>query len=176
VDKIQIMRKKIISNIPLFLLAMIFIGCKGFHYDEKKKIADSEWAYQDLMEFNFEISDTNSLYNIYLEVSHAADYSAQNLYSKVHVTFPDATERKQQVSIELADSRGEWLGNCGSKKCTRRISFMPNAAFEQVGKYKLKFEQYSRLEKIKGIESLRLIVEKLKNKKEASENIKNKVS
>jgi hypothetical protein len=92
------------------------------------------------------------------------------------VSFPDAKERTQLASLELADSRGEWLGNCGSKKCTRRIPFMPNTSFDQIGMYKLKFEQFTRLEKVKGIESLRLIVEKLKDKKDFSDKTKKKVS
>ena len=170
------MRKKIISNLILLILPILFIACNGYQYDEQRKIKDAEWTYKDLVEFNFEISDTNSLYNIYLEVTHDAAYTAQNLYAKVFVTFPDSKERNQLVSMELADGRGEWLGKCASKKCTRRIPFMPNAAFDQIGKYKLKFEQFSRLEKVKGIESLRLIVEKLKDKKDPSEKIKKKVS
>lgn len=174
--KILIMRKKIISNFILLILPIVFLACNGYQYDEQRKIKDADWAYKDLLEFNFEISDTNSLYNIYLEVVHDAAYTAQNLYCKVFVSFPDAKERTQLASLELADSRGEWLGNCGSKKCTRRIPFMPNTSFDQIGMYKLKFEQFTRLEKVKGIESLRLIVEKLKDKKDFSDKTKKKVS
>ncbi len=174
--KIQIMRKKIISKILFLLFPFIFLACKGYEYDEKKNIKDADWSYKDILEFNFEISDTNSLYNIYLEVAHDAAYTAQNLYARVFVTFPNAKERADLVSLELADGRGEWLGKCTSKKCTRRIPFMPNAAFDQTGKYKLKFEQFTRLEKVKGIESLRLIVEKLKDKKDFSDKTKKKVS
>ena len=170
------MRKKIISNIIILILPILFLACNGYQYDEQRKIKDADWAYKDLLEFNFEISDTMSLYNIYLEVTHDAAYTAQNLYAKVFVTFPNAKERADIVSLELADGRGEWIGNCSSKKCTRRIPFMPNAAFDQIGKYKLKFEQFTRLEKVKGIESLRLIVEKLKDKKDSSDKTKKKVS
>jgi len=172
------MRKKIINNICLILLPFIFTACEGFQYDEKKNIPDAVWAYGDLMEFNFEISDTLSRYNIYLEVAHDAAFNAQNLYSKVYVTFPDAKVRDQLVSLELADNRGEWLGKCTSKNCTRRIPFMPNAAFDQIGKYKLKFEQFTRQDKVKGIKSLRLIVEKIKDKKASSDKnqVKKKVS
>jgi gliding motility-associated lipoprotein GldH len=156
------MRKKIINCSFLFFLLLIFTACERFLYDENKKIPEAVWAYKDLMEFNFEITDTVSLYNIYLEVKHDAVYNAQNIYAKVYVTFPDAKERNQLVSLELADNRGEWLGKCSAKSCTRRIPFMPNASFDQIGKYKLKFEQFTRQEKVKGIESLRMIVEKIK--------------
>jgi len=171
------MKTKITNSLLLPLLAFFLMACNGYHYDQKRNIENAEWAYKDLKEFDFEITDTNTLYNIFLEVCHAGDYTAQNLYTKVYVTFPDGSERNDQVSsIELADSRGEWLGNCSSKKCIRRVSFMPNVSFTQAGKYKVKLEQYTRQEKILGVESLRLIVEKLKDKKEATHNNKKKIS
>jgi hypothetical protein len=43
---------------------------------------------------------------------------------------------------------------------------MPNAVFDQKGKYRLKFNQFTRQETIEGIQSFRLIVEKTETAKE----------
>ena len=37
---------------------------------------------------------------------------------------------------------------------------MPNAVFDRSGNYQLKFEQFSRTETLKGVKSMRLIIEK----------------
>ncbi len=171
--KILEMKKKIINNLFLFLITASLTGCTNYHYDETKTIADAGWSYVDKKDFNFEISDTSFIYNIYLEVKHSNTYTAQNVYSKVYVSFPDSKTRDQQVSIELADGKGEWLGKCSGKSCVRRIPFMPNAVFDQIGKYKLSFEQFTRTDNIVGIEKLRLIVEKTKDKKAVTANNKN---
>ncbi len=144
---------------------MTMSSCQNFFFDEKKVLDNSLWSYNNSLDFEFLIEDTISIYNIYLEIVHNSEYTYQNIYSKVTVVFPDATNREDKVSMELADSKGEWLGICNTKKCTRRIPFMPNAVFDQKGKYKIKFEQFTRSKVVEGIQSLRLIIEKTHEKK-----------
>ncbi len=161
-------------RILIFLALVLFLGsCQQYCFDEKKDIKEEKWSYQDSLEFEFEVTDIGKVYNIYLEVKHKADFSYQNIYAMLLVQFPDGKERKQQVSLELADGKGEWQGKCSSKYCTRRMSFMPNAVFDQKGKYKIRFDQFNRQETIEGIQSFRLIVEKTETAKE--DNTKKKL-
>jgi gliding motility-associated lipoprotein GldH len=157
-----------------FIIPFVFLcftSCQSFFFDEKKELKDGVWAYQNQLAFDFKVDDTTAVYNIFLELKHSSEYPHQNLYAKVHVRFPDGQERKQQVSLELADGKGEWQGKCSGKTCTRRIPFMPNATFDQAGAYQMKFEQFTRQVSVEGINSLRLIVEKTKTKK--GENLTN---
>lgn len=161
-------------RILIFLSILLFLSsCQKYSFDEKKEIKEEKWSYQDSLEFEFEVTDIGKVYNIYLEIKHQSDFLNQNIYTMVHVRFPDGKERKQQVSLELADSKGEWQGKCSGKYCTRRMSFMPNAVFDQKGKYRLKFDQFTRQEVIEGIQSFRLIVEKTETAKE--DNTKKKL-
>lgn len=156
------------------MLIITMGACQHFFFDEKKLLENAVWPYDRILEFEFQIDDSSKVYNIYLEAVHSNEYPNQNVYSKVTVTFPDGKTREQQVSFELADSKGEWLGNCSGKTCSRRMHFMPNAVFDETGKYKMKFEQYTRSEKVEGIHSLRLIIEKTDEQRTAKE--KNKSS
>lgn len=158
--KIPIMRKKIINNLLLSVIFFAMSSCQTYFFDEKNEFKDGEWNFKTLVDFKFNIDDTTRVYNLFLEVNHSTEYSAQNFYSRVHVRFPDGQERKQQISVELADGRGEWIGKCSGKNCVRRIPFMPNAVFDRTGNYQLKFEQFSRTETLKGVKSMRLIIEK----------------
>ncbi len=165
-DKIRTMKKRITNKMLLFLAFCSLTACQSYYYDETKELKAAVWTYQNPINFDFKIEDTTTVYNIYLEVEHSAEFPNQNIYAKVHVRFPDGKDRQQQVSLELADGRGEWLGKCSAKTCTRRLAFMPNAVFDQAGAYSMKFEQYTRNESVEGIKSLRLIVEKAKIDKE----------
>ncbi len=150
------------------LVLFLSVSCQHYFFDDKKVLKDEVWNYSDSVAFEFDIKDTNLVYNIFLEVAHKSDYQFQNVYSKLYVNFPDGKERKQNVSLELADSRGEWKGKCSGKYCTSRLPFMPSATFDQAGHYKMKFEQFTRLDSISGIGSLRLIIEETEIPKENS--------
>ena len=164
VMKIKIMNRSFLKSICGLLLIGLFAGCESDVYNEEKKIDNAIWTYANPIEFSFAIEDTTSLYNIFLETKHKEDFPSANAYAKLFVGLPNGTIREQQVSLELADPKGEWYGKCSGGNCLNRLSFMPKANFDQVGIYKIRFEQYTRKDSLEGIESLRLIVEKVKEK------------
>jgi gliding motility-associated lipoprotein GldH len=155
-------------RILAFLILFLSLSCQHYFYDDKKILKDEIWNYSDSVSFEFDVKDTNLVYNIFLEVNHKSDYQFQNVYAKLSVNFPDGKERKQNVSLDLADARGEWKGKCSGKYCTSKLPFMPSAIFDQAGHYKMKFEQFSRQDSISGIGSLRLIIEQTAIPKEDS--------
>lgn len=128
-------------------------------FDTVKEVPDKGWAYGDTLNFTFEIGDTNRVYNLWLEVHHAVDYKTQNLYTKLHTTFPDQQTLEEVVSLELADKAGQWYGKCGSEGCILRVPLQSDAYFNQPGQYKLAVEQYTRRDTLNGIHALRFAVE-----------------
>lgn len=160
--KIKTMAKTFFKSILGLLSLWLFVACESAVYNEEKVIENEIWAYSNPLDFAFSIEDTSTLYNVFLEMKHREDFGTANAYAKLYVKFPDGKERVQQVSLELADSKGEWHGKCGGGSCVNRLSFMPNAVFEQAGTYQIRFEQYTRKDSLQGLQSLRLIVEKVK--------------
>ena len=59
------------ANISYYLsmFALLFLlGCgEGFVFEKKHDIGDKGWAYSDVLDFDFTIQDTSTIYNIYLE-------------------------------------------------------------------------------------------------------------
>lgn len=148
----------------LFLLVFsAFIGLAGcgpdLVYDDSVEVPESGWAYENPLRFNFSIEDTNAVYNLWLEVEHSPAYKYQNLYTKLHTTFPAGQQLEEMVSLELADKAGAWHGECNGEKCKLSIPVQIGAFFNQAGGYTLSVEQFMREDSIEGVNALRFMIE-----------------
>lgn len=123
-------------------------------------MSNSTWAYDNQLEFPFEVTDTKALQNLYLDLTHSTEFKTQNLYVKFHTKSPSGKIVSDIVSLELAEKNGIWFGDCGSTWCDLRIPIQSDAYFEETGTYTLSVEQYTRTETLKGLKSIGFRVEK----------------
>ncbi|MEL6867552.1 MAG: gliding motility lipoprotein GldH [Bacteroidota bacterium] len=143
-----------------FICALCILACgPNYLYQETKTLGDAGWTYQDSLDFPFSISDTNRIYNLYLDVEHDNSYPFQNMYIKIHTAFPDGQRPAQQVSINMADKVGQWYGNCGSTRCELRVPIQTGAFFNQAGDYQVTIEQFMRRDPLPGIKTLSFRIE-----------------
>ncbi len=149
----------IATSVLACLFAIISCNDKNYIYDESQEILATKWAYQDTLNYTFQISDTTKIYNIYLELDHSTDYAYQNLYLKMHTQFPSGKRISQQVSFELADKYGQWYGDCGSNACTLLVPSQKGAYFNAIGKHTITIEQFMRKNPIEGIKGLSVRIE-----------------
>ncbi|MBX3239702.1 MAG: gliding motility lipoprotein GldH [Chitinophagaceae bacterium] len=104
-----------LKAILIFFVLVITVlapGCKTVDVFEKNvSILKSEWQYNFRPDFNFVVTDTVSLYNIYVTLRHTYAYSYNNIWLNLHYTLPGDSARQQKVDILLADNqKGKWLG------------------------------------------------------------------
>lgn len=140
-------------------LFVVFSGCSTI-YDETQVLEDSTWAQGKSYSFAFDIQDTEQLYDLFLEVKHGTSYPYQNLYCLVKTQMPDGSARTEQASLELANAKGYWLGDCNGEQCTRKIPFIIKTKFTIPGIYTIELQQHSRPELLAPIEHLRLLISK----------------
>jgi gliding motility-associated lipoprotein GldH len=139
---------------------LLFSGCgPDFIYDTRQELPETGWAYSKPVSFPFEVQDTNTVYNLWLDVGHTTAYKNQNLYTKIHTTFPDGQQISEVVSLELADKAGEWFGNCSGQSCVLRVPLQMDTYFNQSGKYIIGIEQYMRQDSLAEVQSMRLLIE-----------------
>jgi gliding motility-associated lipoprotein GldH len=144
-----------------FILLTLTWSCnRGVVYEFKHTFEDSIWKYEHVAHFEFDIADTSISYNFYLDVEHLTTFSFQNLYVKMHSSKPDLEVITDIHSLELQEKTGEWLGDCSRNKCELRFVLREGLKFNQVGKYIINIEQFSRNEKLDGIASLGIYLEK----------------
>lgn len=150
-------------KINLLLLLGLLLGglssCSTI-YEETQEVDNSTWVQGQVFSFDFDIQDTKQLYDLFLEVEHGTSYPYQNLYCLVKTTMPDGSSREEQASLELANAKGRWLGDCSGDVCTRVIPFIIKTQFTIAGQYSIELKQHSRPESLGPIQHLRLFIKK----------------
>ena len=144
----------------LFLLLMITLfSCNGHVVFQDRVDMDNQmWRYDNPLSFDFDIQDTTTIYDIYLDVEHSRSFGYQNLYTGISTMTPNGDTTFQRISIDLTDKMGQWLGTCKGNECSNRYIISSNQKFNSSGNYIMTFEQYSRKETLEGIKSLALTI------------------
>ena len=128
-------------------------------YAERQNISGDFWPYGQSIDFDFEVKDTVPLYDLRLNVTYdQSNYHFENLYCKVKTSFPDGTLIEDLISFEMQTPSALENTVCRGNSCTLPIFLQENIAFNQVGKYKLSFEQFGRVDSLGGVEALALSV------------------
>jgi gliding motility-associated lipoprotein GldH len=143
----------------MFLLATLSSCGPNYVYEKQYDIEQAAWSYADSLQFDFEIRDTNTIYNLWLEVTHSTSFSNQNLYTQVHTAFPAGERITELLSLELSDKAGQWFGDCNSESCTLRIPIQQGAYFNQAGDYQITLEQHMRRNPVEGVYSIAFLLE-----------------
>lgn len=148
------------GKVALVLTFLSIIACDDPVLVEKQFDIEAEkgWHYDEVLTFPFEVGDTARQYALMLDVRHKPDYAYQNLYLQLTTIFPNADTSMNPLSIELADKAGQWYGSCSGRACDVTIPLQESIRFQAKGKYEIRIEQYMRVNPVKGLERLRLIL------------------
>ena len=143
---------------------MLFTSCgPNYIFEETTTIENQAWTYQDTIDFKAEITDTLRIFNLYLYIEHAVDYSHQNVYIQIYTLFPSGQRTKERISIDFADKTGQWYGDCDNEWCQLRIPIQEGAFFNAIGMHTFTIEQYMRVDPLQGIKSISMKIEETKN-------------
>ena len=112
-----------------------------------------------MLGFEFEVKDTQKVYNQILEVDHTKSYGFQNMYVKTKTIFPSGKETEQVLSLELANRIGFWLGACDKEECELEIPIQNRIYFPEKGTYQFILEPYMRVDPLPGIRQIALKIE-----------------
>lgn len=150
-----------------FIIVAAVASCNPNRVFEKNTdIPNNVWDKEFKPEFEFEITDTNLVYSLSVNVRHTNFYQFNNLWVMAYTTFPDGKTISSRVELPLADKDGKWHGDCLGDICDANILIQEKALFNQLGKYKLTFEQIMRnkslnLDQLPSIMAIGLKVEKI---------------
>ncbi len=154
------MRSLKIASLRLALpgFAIVFGGCSAPPLYTAEHPLPGVWAYADSAVFSYEISDTSKAYDLVLGVDHTDAFPSQNLYALFATTYPNGGREVQEVSVELADRRGRWLGDCSDEECTLTLELQRGARYPGAGVYGLTLVQFGRTDSLAGLDRLRFTV------------------
>lgn len=155
-----------LSARSLLLLTIVVVGftaCTTMDvFEQNTSFKSQQWPGSEKPSFSFHISDTASLYNIYLVFRHTNAYSFNNIWLKLSRSGPD-TSYSRQVDLRLATNERGWLGSGMDDIWEHRIRITETpVAFRKSGDYRFDIEQVMRQDPLQHVINVGLRVEKVK--------------
>lgn len=149
------------SIVIVLLLSLVLYACdRNRIYDEYVEIDDYIWDASKNASFEFDIKDTTLIYNTYVNLRHASIYPYNNLWLFVRISAPNGKYKIDTLECNLIDKSGRWLGDGLGDIFDILIPWKLKTKFPLIGKYKVEYQQATRDEKLPGIMSIGLRVEK----------------
>lgn len=149
------------SYLAVYLIALFLSSCGNEVFiDNDVAYEQSQWDATDKFVLSFEQTDTVSNYNFFITLRNTEDYPYRNIYVFLTTVFPDGKSIRDTIDCPLANYQGKWLGKGFGGVYDNRIIYMHQSRFPLVGEYKIVMEQAMRTEKLPGITSVGIRIEK----------------
>jgi gliding motility-associated lipoprotein GldH len=138
----------------------LFSSCdQGRVFDENKQVADNNWYYKNQVPFDVQISDTNKLYNVYVNLRITSDYRYSNIFMWLHTTNPERKTDQRRIEIRLADDGGKWLGSGLGDMYDYQFPVLQKVKFPSGGFYRFELEQNMRDDTLGNVKAVGVRVE-----------------
>ena len=140
----------------LMALTLWLTACTKIDVFEKNTtIPAHQWQYSLQPVFDFTISDTSSLYNLYVVLRHTDAYRYNNIWLNIGSQSPTDTVRYQRFELQLGTDANGWEG-------TGMDDIWGPFKFSIKGDYKFSVAQMMRENPLAEIMSVGIRVEKIK--------------
>ncbi len=146
------------------IICLIITSCGTVDVFEKNiNIPGHEWSSSFKPEVSFEITDTASLYNLYVVLRHTDAYRYKNIWMNAYIQMPGDTIQKQRLELRLATDDKGWLGSGMDDIFEHRILITHTPQqFLKPGIYKFKLENIMREDPLQYVMNVGIRVEKAK--------------
>jgi gliding motility-associated lipoprotein GldH len=133
--------------VSTFAWCLLFNSCSLSTdvFEKNIPIPGQQWYSEFKPEIDFDITDTVSLYNIYLVLRHSDAYNYNNIWINARVRQPgEAGVKSQRYDLTLATNNKGWLGSAMDDIYEHRILIQPQTKFKNPGAYHFTVEQVMR--------------------------------
>ena len=147
--------------VPL-LLVFFITSCEPIQLYEQATIYPThEWSSKQVNNYEFNITDTSSLYKIYFVIRHHNAYHYKNIWLQINTKSPSDTTVKQTLNLQLADDQKGWLGVGMYDIFDQRIPINATPTKLKLGLYQFSMQHTMREDPLLGILASGLRVEKV---------------
>jgi gliding motility-associated lipoprotein GldH len=144
------------SSLLLFFLS----SCdKARIIDENKDMPAYGWYYKNKLGFDFEIKDTNRVYNVMVNLRVGNEYPFSNLFVMLNQTSPTQKLVSERKEISIINESGIWQGKGLGNLYDFQVPVMERMRFKEIGLYHFELEQNMRLDTLPHIMAAGLRVE-----------------
>lgn len=159
------------TNCFFFLLLFTsFYSCTSdIEFTAYKTLKNSVWESHQKMTFNFEVTDTISSKNLFLNIRNTHQYPFSNLYVITTLKYPDAATVIDTLQYKMTDERGAFLGEGFATILDNKLYYKENIHFSTTGSYQFsvrhamrKNGQVTPIKQLEGIQDIGFSIEKIK--------------
>jgi gliding motility-associated lipoprotein GldH len=149
--------------IVIWALASAVASCSTVDLYEKQAFMPSQqWYYNNMPSFTFKITDTVSLYNLYIVLRHTDAYNYNNIWLRLGSKAPGDTIRFQNINLPLATDATGWDGTGTDDIFEVRKNITPGPVpFKKAGSYTFSIAQIMREDPLNHILNVGLRIEKV---------------
>lgn len=148
--------------IGFLLLIFLLTSCgnEGVIFEENLPLKNSVWKNKDMASFEFNVQDTISYFDIFVNLRNTNSYEFSNIYIFVTTNFPNGKRKLDTLNANLADYQGNWIGTGIGDIYDNSYILSHKLAFPLKGDYRIDILQAMRKNDLEGIENIGLKVQK----------------
>jgi gliding motility-associated lipoprotein GldH len=151
------------QNLVIALSIFILTACNpDLVYDTNERIPGNKWNRYNIPEFQVEISDTLTLYDLHINLRNTGEYPRSNIFLFISATAPGGAFNRDTIELVLAEPSGKWKGKGFGSIWQNQFPYRQNVRFAEKGVYNFKIEQAMRMDDLPGITDVGLRIEKSK--------------
>lgn len=144
-------------------IAILISACQTIDlYEQVTSYPDHQWASKQINQYQFKISDTNALYNMYFVIRHHNAYHYKNIWLQVNTQAAGDSLQKQTININLADDMNGWMGAGMDDIYDHRVLINTKPMKLPLGAFKISTQQIMREDPLQNILTTGIRVEKAK--------------
>jgi len=132
------MEKVLKRNSSLFFLIVLlfFFSCNdNIAFTKYKSLPNGNWEAHKNISFEFDIVDTISPKNLFINIRNNKEYSYSNLFVITELNFPNGDKVIDTLQYEMADNAGNYLGKGFTDIKENKLFYKEEKVFPKSGKY-----------------------------------------
>jgi gliding motility-associated lipoprotein GldH len=154
------------------VMMMMFIGCRKESFFTDSHQMPGFWHKDSVVDFRFNVQDTLSAYNCFINIRNTEDYKYNNLFIITTMQFPYGKVVVDTLEYKMAFKNGELMGEGFGSLKYNKLWYKEAVQFSEPGEYQIQIRQAMRkagqtepLIKLEGIEEVGFSYEPLMKEK-----------
>jgi gliding motility-associated lipoprotein GldH len=152
------------TSFIVLVTALTFSACNWTTgvFEKDLTFRNHEWPASVKPDISFDITDTISSFNIYIVIRHTDAFHFNNMFVRVTVREPNATQGKTgDYDLQLASNGSGWIGTAMDDIYDARLLIQPKTRFSKTGTYHMALEQLMREDPLKNVLSAGIRIERV---------------
>jgi len=148
----------------IVVILILLVGCDSRRvFEDNVEFRSRNWKIAEPVQFEFQIADSSKKYNLLMNIRNSLDYPYARIFVNYDLLNQDSTQlSKKMITEYLFDQKtGKPFGKSGiGDVYDHQFPILKNYSFTKVGVYKIRLNQFMRMDTIPGILAVGLRVER----------------